>query len=222
MVLSVIFHYNPALSHQCRHAQAFRRAGVPVTPNPRAQGDVHIVSGPHYALNEWRKHPRTIWLDRAWWGDPEFVSIGWLNSDGSRTFAKGTEPREHPTCLPWKTREQSALILADYQQDITGLYTEAVQQYGHVTVRRHPADEKSSVSLDSALMLHDVCIGHSSTGLFDAIISGVPVICTDPTNVAWQFTNLHRGSRAKWLHDLSYSQFNHQEFGLALELLGAC
>jgi len=227
----ILMHFNPHLDHQVKHAEAFKAAGIQTTPSPEGEADVHIVSGPYFALERWRDHPRVIWLNRAFYGDPEYVSIGWLEPDGNRTFACGDESREKPELLPWKTRECSALILADFEQNVDQLAFDVRHRFGYARVRRHPAEgglksgELPAVSLESQLMLHDVCIGHSSTALFEAVVLGVPVICTDPYNVVAEVSahgvtdELVRCDRQDWLHRVSWMQWNHDEFGQALEHL---
>ena len=223
----ILFHYNPKLNHQVRHALAMSDAGVQITPSPDGEADIHIISGPHFALDRWRNHPRVIMIDRAYWGDPEYIRMGWLQKDGSLKYARGTSKRDRPACLPWKTREQSCLILADYGQECNGIVAQAYDRFGHVRVRRHPAEGTPSpnVSLESELMLTDVVVGHSSTALVEAIVLGVPVICTDPRNVVAPVSvtggELYRGDREAWLHEISWHQFNHDEFGMALRVLCA-
>jgi len=222
-----LMHFNPKLPHQVRHAEAFRAAGIATTPSPEGEADVHIVSGPYFALPRWRQHPHVIWLDRAFYGDPEYISLGWLNPDGTRTFASGAEPRFKPELKPWRT-EGYALVLADFQQNVDELAKEATARFGEVRVRRHPAEsglksgEKPAVSLADDLAGAGVCIGHSSTALFEAVVLGVPVICTDPRNVVAEVAvasmdaPLFRGGRFGWLHRVSWMQWNHDEFGEAL------
>ena len=223
--MKIVMHYNPALPHQVRHAEAFAKVGIRVSPRIDLEADVHVVSGPHYALGRWRYHPRVLWLDRALWGDPEYVSIGWLNPDGSRTFASGKTPRDRPATLDWKTRECSCLLLADYGQDVTELAAQARKRFGYVRIRRHPQDEQHPLRLETMIGLSDVCVGTSSTAMVDAVVMGVPTICLDPVSPLRPVTahsmdaELYRGDREQWLHDMSYAQFNHDEFGLALELL---
>jgi hypothetical protein len=233
-MVSVVMHFNPKLPHQVRHAEAFMAAGVKVTPFPHGDADVHIVSGPYFALPTWRDHPNVIWLDRAFYGDPEYVSIGWLNPDGSRTFATGDAPRFKPELKPWKSwnpNDCRVLILPDYQQDAAELMASVDDVYETITVRRHPAEsglksgEQPSVSLASELETNDYAIGHSSTALFDAVVAGLPVLCTDPLNVVAEVAQtdmgalLRRPDRTDWLHRVSWMQWNHDEFGQALQLL---
>lgn len=220
-----LIHYNPHLPHQRDHERAFRSIGFASTHSPKAEADVHVVSGPHYAMKHWLGHPRTLMIDRAWWGDPDCVSIGWLNADGTRTFATGDEPRPHPATRPWKTRQQSAVVLADYGQEIGDIVRQARSRFHYVRVRRHPAEEPSNISLTSTLALCDVAIGTSGTSLFEAVVMGVPSICLDPKNpVAPMCASsldapLVYADRAQWLHDMSYRQFNLNEIAEAWRLL---
>lgn len=223
-----LIHYNCNLQHQIDHAQAFRACGFDSTPSPYVEmPGVHVISGPYFAYDKWKNHPQTLMIDRAWWGDPDCVSIGWLQPDGTRKFATGTDPRAIPEIEPWRTGESSVLILADYDQDTTAIKVFAQERFETVTIRRHPAEHPSMVPLTEALMHTDVCIGHSGSALFDAIRMGVPTICTDPLNEcipacsSWVNGKLYRGSRDAWLHDMSYKQFSLAEIadGTAWRLL---
>lgn len=215
----MLFHYNPGLKHQRQHAAAWDAAGFKTTTDPAAPADVHVISGPHYAKAALEGHPRVLMIDRAWWGDPGCVSLGWLNEDGTRRFAEPDpdRPRPHPTPRPWKTREQSALILADYGQEPKKAISAARRRFHMTRIRRHPAQEKTTVSLESSLALVDVVIGYKTTALFDAVIMGIPAICLDPTNPVapvcsgglWE--PLERPDRSDWLKRLAYCQFSLNE-----------
>ncbi len=243
-MVSVVMHFNPDLAHQVRHALAFEAAGVETTPDTAGDADVHIVSGPYFALPRWKGHKNLILIDRAFYGDPEYVQICWLNPDGSRTYAGGDYARYSPQMQPWKAwpaGDLSALVLLDYGQHApkivqtkNGLFKmPAISQarWGKIVVRHHPAEsglrsgEMPAVSLASQLADADVCIGHSSTGLFEAVVSGVRVMCSDPSNIVADVSvepsscGLWNGDREAWLHRVSYMQWNHSEFGLALNLL---
>lgn len=220
-----LIHYNPTLKHQHDHALAFELAGFQATAKPTGDADVHVISGPHFAYRHWVGKPRVLMIDRAWWGDPECVSIGWLQPDGSRVYARGKEPRPHPTPQPWKTREQCALVLTDYGQDVSAIVSAAKARFHYVRVRRHPADECQQMPLQSHLALSDVAIGTSGSALFEAVVTGVPSICLDPRNVCAPMcadsldAELIRPDRAGWLHEMSYRQFRLNEIPQAWELL---
>lgn len=220
-----IIHYNPALNHQIDHAAAFIGSGFDISIDIQTPADVHVISGPHYAYSHWLGRENVLMIDRALWGDPDSVSIGWLQADGTRKFATGTADRPKPDYLPWKTREGSCLILADYQQDINSSVVR--DRFNPVTTRRHPAEIESRHSLSTELAFADVVMGHSGTAIFTALMMGVPVICTDPNNICMPVcsdsveADLYRGDRDPWLHDMSYTQFTLDEIhsGLAWELL---
>lgn len=222
-----IIHYNCKLSHQIDHAEAFKACGFDTTPSPYVEAPgVHVISGPHFAYDQW-KDSTPLMIDRAWWGDPNSVSIFWLMPDGTRKYACGDVPRETPEMEPWRSGESNALILADYNQDTKAIEVFARRRFCSVTTRRHPAEQKSDEPLHDALMQTDVVIGHSSTSLFDAIRLGVPTICTDTLNEcapvcsSWVHGELYRGDRQAWLHSMSYKQFSLAEIadGTAWELL---
>jgi len=217
-VMQGLIHYNPRLPHQVDHAQAWLASGFAATPKPTGEADVHIVSGPWFAYDTWKGHSRTLMIDRAWWGDSDgYVSIGWLNPDGSRRFAKGTAPRPKPEHEAWREREWSCLILADYDQDVTDIAFQASKRFGFIEIRKHPANVPNSIPLASAIRLRDVIICSSGTAGFQAIIQGKPVICLDPQSELMPVCSgsitdeLCRGDREAWLHDMSYKQWSLDE-----------
>ena len=220
-VPKILMHFNAHLEHQKQHAHAFIKGckDVIVTDMKGGEADIHIISGPHFAQEQWKGHPRVLMIDRAYWGDPDSVSIGWLQPDGTRKFASGTQHRPHPMPEPWKLREASCLVLADYGQNTAETEHHARMRFTSVNTRLHPADstDRRVVTLQTQLRLHDVAIGHSGTSIFEAIMQGVPVICTDKNNecmpVCAPSTSsvLYRGNRTKWLHEMSYKQFTLAE-----------
>lgn len=183
-----VIHYNPRLQHQVDHARAFVSSGFEATTDPYENADIHIVSGPYYAKPYWLNHPKVLEIDRAWWGDPDCISIGWLQPDGTRKFASGTAPRAKPTMWDWKSNqwgdigEIRCIVLADYQQNVSDIVEQASKRFASVTVRKHPTEEKALLPLVDDMQWADVVIGHSGTALFEAIKYGTPVICTDSSN----------------------------------------
>lgn len=219
-----LIHFNPDRAHQCDHAQAFLSSGFAATPKADGNADVHVVSGPWFALNKWKHHPRVLMVDRAWWGDSDgYVSIGWLQDDGTRKFAAGSAARSKPKLNDWKPmvwetlKETRCLVLADYGQDVSDIVAQASQRFLTVNVREHPADRKRLINLQDDIAWHDVAIGTSGTAIFEAIQLGVPVICLDAKNEVVPVCSdsiqgeLYRGDRAEWLHDMSYKQWSLAE-----------
>lgn len=227
-----VMHYNATLQHQVLHAVAFAASGFDTTTDPSYPAHTHVISGPHYAYQQQKRHSRVLMLDRAWWGDPDCVSLGWLQHDGTRRFATGDAPRPKPELEPWKTRECTAIILVDYGQDperIEQIRSDAAQRFTSVKVRWHPASVKNKhpIALDYDLRLADVAIATSGTSVFHALRLGLPSICLDPKNVCAPVCSasidaeLIRPDRSQWLHEMSYKQFNMAEIaaGTAWKLL---
>jgi len=231
-----VIHYNPNLSHQVDHAKAFQACGFGATSSPYDEADIHVISGNWFAYQQWKDHPRTLMINRAYWGDPDCVSIGWLQKDGSRKFAQGSAPRSKPEMRAWKQPwptfgEMSCLILADYGQDINGIADAARKRFVQTEVRRHPADTQrgkfDNIPLTDQVAWYDCVIATSSSAAFAAIIRGIPIICLDPRNPCAPVSSdsiggeMYRGDRTQWLHDLSYAQFSLSEIndGTAWQLL---
>ena len=216
-------YYNPSRINQCIQAKAFKACGFHVTPGLHLpEPEVCVVSGPHYASEAMLQTKRVLKIDRAWWNDPDCVSIGWLKRDGTRKFAHGSAPRPKPNLLDWKPvwdmGEIRCIVLADYGQDVSETVRRASERFVSVQVREHPADATVPrvVSLEADCQFADVVVGHSSTALFTAIQNGTPVVCTDPQNeimpVCSTFDQeLYRGDTEEWLHDMSYKQWSLDE-----------
>lgn len=224
-----VVHCNVALSHQVALARAFaqgmRRHGkrCEITDDPRHPADLHVVLGPHYALSHWQAHPRCVWVDRAFWGDPECVSVGWSREDGPRRFPLGAEERQKPQLAPHRLG-RDAIVLPDYRdsgEDMAALLRPHVDS---VTIRRHPADGGKG-TLAEALAGKHIAIGGRGTALVEAAIAGLAVICRDPRNPAAPVASrtpreLKHMDRRDWLHRLSWGNWSRAE--IASGELWAC
>ncbi|WP_372810071.1 hypothetical protein [Litorivivens sp.] len=199
----VCIHAN-RLPHQRHWAgglkEAFKAHGFEceITEDPQKESDIHVVLGPHFAKQYHLDH-KTILLDRCYYrGDPEHISLGWMNPDGSRTFYKG-EGREPPTVKPMKTGDRT-LFLADWR----GPVEEAD------TVRYHPAEHKATETLQEAISRHDVAIGYGTTALVEAALEGLRIVCKDPRHIL----NQH-----DWLNLLPYADWAYEELTEAVAFL---
>ena len=221
-MVSLVAHINPGLPHQVEHGQALtyglKKHGIDldVTEDIHKKADIHIVSGPWYALNAWKGKPNVLWLDRCFYGDShDFVSLGWLMPDGSRNFkndektvCKGLLPE----LKPHKKRRRCAVVFGDYGVDPRLQLANARRKYDSVWYRPHPQDKSPAPcfplrgSLDDVWTVADVAIGHSSTVLVDAQINGLFVESTDPRHVA-HYTD----DRESWLKRLSWAQWSLDE-----------
>lgn len=195
--MHVAIHVNPSLSHQREHGECFykgfKRHGIKasVTHNRNAEADIHVISGPHYAKQTWLDHPRVILLDRCFYkGDPEHVSLGWMKSDGTRTYAAGIG-RESLRREDRGARE-GTIFLADYNGPLEQADT----------IRLHPARENNTESLHDALCRHATAIGYLTTALVTAGLLGLEVICRDERSIMAQ---------PNWLELLPYADWHLKE-----------
>ena len=197
---STVIHCNRGLAHQVELAQqlkaGFNAKGLPCSISNKANtpADTHVVLGPWFALDEWR-YANTLMIDRAYWGDPDCVSIHWLK-DGEKVFLRDMPKRAHPRLKKPKTGNRR-IYLCDFRQQPEGHYD---------TVRYHPAEKKPQGSLKDALKAHDVAIGRRSTALVDAVIHGLRVETDDLHSPVYGITD-----RRRWINDLSWHNWSRAE-----------
>ena len=195
-----VIHVNPNMPHQVSYGESLQAGlkahGVEavVTTSASHQGEWHICIGPHFALKYWRG-AKTLLLDRAYWKDPQCVSVHWL-VNGEKHFSKGNPHRDHPELHPMKSGERT-IYLCDYGETPGGDYD---------TVRRHPADKKPTERLEDVLSRHDIAIGRRSTALVDAALLGLRVETSDPHSPVYGLTD-----RAQWIRDLAWHNWSQQE-----------
>lgn len=189
-------HVNPAIPWQRKYYEAFRDGGWEGT----------IILGPHHkASSGWM-------VDRAYWGDPDCVSIAWY--DGKKHFNWGVNKpaRYHPETKPWKEGRR-LLVLCDFGDDGQRHALKARPHFD-ITIRRHPS-EVSEGSLDEAIDSHDLCMGYKTTALVKAVISGLPVICYGEDSpvypVAGRVRDIAKPDRDEWLCDLSWHNWGFEE-----------
>lgn len=144
-----------------------------ITSSIIEDGDIHVVLGPHYAKKQWLGY-ETILLDRCYYkGDPEHVSLGWMRSDGGRTFRIGNCGGRIPPEIKDGPDRGGSIFLADFDGPVESADT----------IRHHPAREKSSDGLIDALRRHRVAIGYQTTALVTAGLEGLKVVCKDDRNI---------------------------------------
>lgn len=222
---------NPVLDHQLTHGRALKKDGWEITADPRAKGDVVMISGPHYAYRAQIGHPRLLMIDRAWWNDPLEVSVSQARPDGSRVWPETRASKKGlPELGSWKTREEGACLFLDYGMDPDPeVVSQARARFSHLRIRRHPAQaEPTQPSLAATLSLSDVVIGYKTTALVEAAIRGVPVICLDTDNVVAPVAadsldaTLYRGARKAWLAQVASAQVSMTEIadGILSTLFG--
>lgn len=200
--MHIVLHISPTLVHQHEHSEWFteglKRHGLnlDITTDPHKEGDVHIVSGPHYAKRYWLDHPKTLLIDRAYhpnkqiksgqWVSEDYVSVGWMNKDGGRDFRK-TESRGSYS-IQHQAGDKGTIFLKDYGGP------EAMAD----TVRLHPAEKQYPESLEDALKRHKTAIGFRTTALVKAGLMGLDIVCLDKQNIMAQPDWLELLPSADW------------------------
>lgn len=225
--MKVVIHTNQSLAHQVDWGEALeaglRRHRIqPLnTGSPTEPGDVHIVQGPHFALQVWRHHPAVIWLDRCFYADPySWVSLGWLRPDGGRDFpaARRSDRWEaHEDQIvrlqPWKEGGDT-VVFGDFASQAPALLS-AIREHGAAAYRPHPSAPgwpacpvpELRETLQKTLSRAALVVGWGSTALPAAVLAGVRVRCLDPRNVA----ALAGEARLPWCHWLAYTQWHRDE-----------
>lgn len=191
------------MQHQRHYARALAAgfAAHGMTPKqttePDAYADVkiHVCLGPHYALRYWspRAHD-VLLLDRCFYrGDPEHVSLGWLQTDGGRFWRVGEGRAPLEIVRQW--RHIGRIFLADFN---------GPQTIGNVDrCRAHPARAVGpAVALEDDLRRHHVAIGYRTTALVTAALMGLQV------HSLWA---PHILNRPNWLELLPYADWSHGE-----------
>lgn len=210
--MDIVYHFNPSQPHQIEHGKwlfkGFKKHGLNLvcTDDVNRQADVHIVSGPHYAKNRWINHDlgRVLLIDRAYipghqyrggkWASEDYVSIGWMNRDGTRSFVKGSgKPKIQ---IQHCAAKSGTIFLADYNGLIV---TEGVD-----TVRQHPANlvTKHSESLKCALSRHKYAFGYNTTALVTAALLGLETK---------SLVKGHILNQDDWLGKLPYADWSYNE-----------
>ena len=210
----ITIHANPGLRHQVEAARAlkagFQRHDVQatVTDDPDAGGDIHVCMGPWFALRQ-NVGRRVFYLDRAFWDDPQCVSLQWLDAEGHKQYQWGRDqPRHHPP-LQENRYGLRAVVLCDYGTDGSDLQQRAATWFDVVTVRRHPSETPAAETLEACLAAHQVAIGRHSTAMVQAAISGCAVYCDSPHSPVAPIAMRDMGEsryvyRTQWINDLAW------------------
>jgi hypothetical protein len=197
MGYQVAVHTNTGLAHQVKIARAlvagFDVHGIAaVISDAVVQADMHVCMGPWFALDQWR-HGNTLYIDRAYWGDPGAVSVHWLQ-DGEKLRTRNNPPRPHPELAPMRAGSRR-IYLCDYGE----------QPPNDCDYRRHPADGAAG-TLAEALEGYQIAAGRRTTALVDAAIAGLAVETDDPHSPVYGLTD-----REQWITDLAWHNWTLDE-----------
>jgi hypothetical protein len=203
MAYEVAIHCNTSLVHQVTLARAlssgFRHHGISavVTDQRQTMAELHVVMGPWFAFEQWR-FGNTLYIDRAYWGDPDNVSVHWL-VNGEKSYTRSDDKRATPELKPYRYSEKS-IYLCDYDRVPTGLYD---------AVRYHPANGQGG-DLIRALDGYGVAIGSRTTALVDAAIQGLKVVTDSEHSPVWPISG-RRGGREQWINRLAWHNWAIQD-----------
>lgn len=222
----VVIHCNAGMPHQVRQAEAWT-AGLTehhqrhiCTTDPAREGDVHVVLGPNYALHHWRAHSRTVLLDRAHWGDPAYISLGWWNPvTGARDFPAGQDGsrwlahRPDPFIVPPDVA--GTLVFGDYGQAHADLLVLFAQLHRDCTYRSHPHDPwpdcpvpQDNRPLEQILRTYADYYGWHTSALTAAALAGHKIHALSSHHVC---ARLASQSFEAWCYDLAWSNWRETE-----------
>lgn len=194
--------HTSSLTHQrinaLAMAEGFARHGINARiVGENGEADLHVVQGPWFAFDRWKYH-NTILIDRAYWGDPDSLSVHWL-LNGEKLFTHCDAPRETPELKPCRFSEKS-IFLCDYNRQPVGDYD---------AVRFHPANGQCG-NLLTDLEGFGVAVGVRTTALVDAAINGLKVVTFDPHSPVWPISGRREG-REQWINRLAWHNWSLDE-----------
>lgn len=204
--MRAIIHESPNSPWQPRYGAAIAAGlsacGIKATRScgKTERADLTVVLGPHWCL-DCHRDTTIIYIDRAFWGDPDAISLHWM-IDGEKVYDWAPrEGRPHPDLQPMK-RGSKTVLLNDYRR-----YYSAPG----ATVRMHPAESITSEPLADCLRRHDIAIGGRSTALVDAAIAGLVVESREQNSPVAPISGQANPDRKSWIIALSWHNWTHDE-----------
>jgi len=237
----VVIHAEPNISWQPVFAekmkQGLKAIGInsSISPSRWRDSDIAILLG----TTCWRNIETSgdyLLVDRASWGDPEYVSLVW-NGHGMRGDHCVPELRmlrPTPELQPWRmeyvytnesgveavTNNWPRDVLCGQTETYSPSYKDLDAWYSQVDAthfRKHPAgDNPTGLPLVKNWDEVGLCITLNSSVAVDAVIAGIPTVTMDGASMAWHVTS-HRQDqiimpdRQPWLEWLAWTQWTHDE-----------
>lgn len=201
--MHAVIHTNPSIHWQVKYSKALisglESQGITarISHKQTDKADLTIVLGPHWCAEH---HSDCLYLDRAFWGDPEAVSIHWVVNHQKVYDWTPREGRTYPEPKPMKSGDRT-LVLCDYRKDY--------QVNG--TKRKHPTESRSNEPLNVALSAHDQAYGGRSTALVDAAINGLKVTTLEKNTPVDPISGQDNPDRERWLKALSWHNWTFEE-----------
>lgn len=226
----IAIHCNSGVEWQARRADQFlagmKALGIPVrlTHSRQRVSDIAILFGTTF----WRAVELTgrfLLVDRASWGDPDFVSLVWDGHGrrGNHCIPQPVDGRRwqrigipiHPWC-----RGGARVILCGQTETYSPHYSRLEDWYANVTAshfRPHPAGGNPTglpLARDWADAGRVVTL-NSSIGV-ESVLSGIPTVTMDEAAMAWEVSahdpeETATPDRRRWLEWLSWTQWTWHE-----------
>lgn len=225
--MSIAIHCEPGIKWQhpfaMKMATGLRALGFnPTVTSSRArEADVAVLLGTSMWRQIERDGGRYLLVDRASWGDPQFVSLCW-NGHGRRgdhrvpQRPKVDRWKMHGVELhPWQPVGRRTIVAGQcesYSPKYPNMSDWYATKQGATHFRPHPAQNVNPTLLPIAETFDDCrlfCTLNSSVAV-DAIIRGVQTKVDDEGGMAYPgFTS--EDDRLPWLRWLAYTQWHHDE-----------
>lgn len=204
--MRAVVHVNPSLDWQHKYGAAIsdslNNVGYEsrVSHNPQDSEHLTVLLGPHWARSH-HGHHRCLYIDRAYWGDPDAVAVHWMVG-GEKVFDwSGRNGRSAPTLKPLKTGD-ATVVLCDYNK---------LFHLPGATIRHHPGNHKLSETLSDCLARHHIAVGGRSTAMVDAAIQGLRVITNDHNSPVHPLSFQVNPDREHWIKSLSWHNWTFEE-----------
>lgn len=228
---SIAIHCNPAVGWQAKRApqihEGLKRLGIHshITTNRQRETDHAVLLGTTF----WRSVEATgdyLLVDRASYGDPDFVQLVW-NGHGRRgdhkvpTAPAGRFRRTFDGEVFAWSLSGKRIILCGQTESYCKRWRDLKQWYDCCTVathfRKHPAgDNPTNLQLapnwgDAGLVI----TLNSSVGV-ESVLCGIPTVTMDEGAMAWDVTGHSPDikvtpDRTAWLEWLSWTQWHWDE-----------
>jgi hypothetical protein len=235
---SIVIHCEPNVGWQGPFAvkmQAGLKAlgiNAPITSNRQREADVGILLGTTF----WRgieASGRYLLVDRASFGDPEFVSLVWDGHGrrGNHCVPENAGDRwsdisDQVTIHPWNGAG-SRVVLCGQTETYSPYYVSVHDWYAHVTAthfRKHPVGENPT-GLPLATDWSDAgrVVTLNSSVAVESVFSGIPTVTMDEGAMAWDVTSHDpevsvTPNRDEWLQWLAWTQWHHDEIEAGLPI----
>ena len=199
--MHAVIHCNPGIEWQRRYAKALKQGleneliPAKITAQRDELAHLRIILGPHWGIKD------GLIIDRAFWGDPNAVSIHWLIR-GCKVFDwTPREGRYYPDVKPYKTGKKG-VVLCDYGKRFA---------VPGCDIRFHPSEKPNQPPLAKALEKYAVAYGGHSTALVDAAINGLTVYSLLDGGPVGPISGKTKPDREPWLQALSWHNWTFEE-----------